>query len=230
MPICYAIGELHIFQINYLWRMDPQILLDLCQCHFQGRTTALVVLLLQLLDGAVKFQKWIWPGCQGNNSAIEACCELPAQIFQEAEGLSNREAAVAHGHVGYTLWRDEEYVEILALNGPPVREAGQGLADGPELLLPLLELSVVFKVCRGWQGESIPDPNHEGKQDQRHDSLGPWRTHCLIIMGFMLHLVLSYSVLADYSITSQKHNTSRQPAPPSSAPYESSIRRFISTD
>lgn len=54
-----------------------------------------------------KFQKWIWPGCQGNNSAFEACCELPAQIFQEAEGFSNREAAVTHSHVGYTLWRDE---------------------------------------------------------------------------------------------------------------------------
>lgn len=54
-----------------------------------------------------KFQKWIRSVCQGNNSAIEACRELPAQIFQEAEGLSNREAAVAHGHVGYTLWRDE---------------------------------------------------------------------------------------------------------------------------
>lgn len=54
-----------------------------------------------------KFQKWIRPVCQGNNRAIEACRELPAQIFQEAEGLSNREAAVAHGHVGYTLWRDE---------------------------------------------------------------------------------------------------------------------------
>ena len=50
-----------------------------------------------------KFQKWIRSVCQGNNSAIEACRELPAQIFQEAEGLSNREAAVAHGHVGYTL-------------------------------------------------------------------------------------------------------------------------------
>lgn len=54
-----------------------------------------------------KFQKWIWSVCQGNNSATEACWELPAQIFQEAEGLSNREAAVAHGHVGYTLWWDK---------------------------------------------------------------------------------------------------------------------------
>lgn len=66
-----------------------------------------------------------------------------------------------------------QYVELLALDGPSVRETGQCLADGPELLLPLLELSVVFKVCGGRQGESIPDPNHEGKQDQRHDPLGP---------------------------------------------------------
>lgn len=63
-----------------------------------------MTILLLLLT---KFQKRIWPSCQGNNSAIEACCELPAQIFQEAEGLSNREAAVAHGHVGYTLWWGE---------------------------------------------------------------------------------------------------------------------------
>lgn len=66
-----------------------------------------------------------------------------------------------------------QYVELLALNGPSVRETGQCLADGLELLLPLLELSVVFKVCGGRQGESIPDPNHKGKQDQRHDPLGP---------------------------------------------------------
>lgn len=133
---------------------------------------------------------------------------------------------MAHGHVGYTLWRDEAeqvrgekvfskqtawrsvtwmplcldgqqsffcslqhnrasllwsllYVELLALDGPSVRETSQCLTDGPELLLPLLKLSVVFKVCGGWQGESIPDPNHKGKQDQRHDPLGPWRTHSL---------------------------------------------------
>lgn len=54
-----------------------------------------------------KFQKWIWPGCQGNNRAIETCCELPLQIFQEAEGFSHREAAVAHSHVRYAVWRDE---------------------------------------------------------------------------------------------------------------------------
>lgn len=71
------------------------------------------------------------------------------------------------------------YVELLALDCSSVREEGQRLADSPELLLPLLELSIVFKVCGGWQGESIPDPNHKSKQDQRHDPLGPWRTHCL---------------------------------------------------
>lgn len=38
------------------------------------------------------------------------------------------------------------YVELLALDSPSVRKAGQGLADSPELLFPLLELSVVFKV------------------------------------------------------------------------------------
>lgn len=53
MPICNAVGELHVLQVNYLWWMEPQILLDLCQCHLQGWTTALVVLLLQLLNGAV---------------------------------------------------------------------------------------------------------------------------------------------------------------------------------
>ncbi len=53
MPICNAVCELHVLQVNYLWWMDPQILLDLCQCHLQCRTTALVVLLLQLLNGAV---------------------------------------------------------------------------------------------------------------------------------------------------------------------------------
>lgn len=41
------------------------------------------------------------------------------------------------------------YIELLALNGPSVGEAGQCLADGLNLLLPLLELSVVFKVCGG---------------------------------------------------------------------------------
>ena len=41
------------------------------------------------------------------------------------------------------------YIELTALEGPSVRETGQSLADGPELLLPLLELSVVFKVCGG---------------------------------------------------------------------------------
>ena len=52
MTISNAV-ELHVLQVNDLSRVDPQILLDLCQCHFQGRTTALVVLLLQLLNGAV---------------------------------------------------------------------------------------------------------------------------------------------------------------------------------
>lgn len=70
-------------------------------------------------------------------------------------------------------------VELPALDGPFVGEAGQCLAGGPELLLPLLELAVVFKVCGGRQGESIPHPDHKGKQDQRHDPQGPWRTHCL---------------------------------------------------
>lgn len=53
MPISNAVGELHLLQVNYLWWMDPQILLDLCQCNLQGWTSTLIVLLLQLLDGPV---------------------------------------------------------------------------------------------------------------------------------------------------------------------------------
>lgn len=64
-------------------------------------------------------------------------------------------------------------VELPALDAPSIGETGQRLADGSELLLPLLELAVVFEVCGGRQGESIPDSNYEGKQDQRHDPLGP---------------------------------------------------------
>lgn len=41
------------------------------------------------------------------------------------------------------------YVKLLALKGPPVWETGQGLADGPELMLPFLQLFAVFKVCGG---------------------------------------------------------------------------------
>lgn len=129
---------------------------------------------------------------------------------------------MAHGHVGYTLWRDEAeqvrgekvlskqshmqydvdasqvikwrmfsfkgrekardtawfhkillYVKLLALKRPPLWETGQRLADGPELMLPFLQLFAVFKICGGWQGESIPVPNHKGEQDQRHDPLRP---------------------------------------------------------
>lgn len=71
------------------------------------------------------------------------------------------------------------YVKLLAFDCPSVREVCQGLADGPELLFSFLKLSVVFKVSGGWQRESIPDPNHKGEQDQRHDPKAPWRTHCL---------------------------------------------------
>lgn len=73
------------------------------QITSQGIKYQQLIWMTTFLFQLTKFQKWIWSVCQGNNSAIEACCELPAQIFQEAEGLSNREAAVAHGHVGYTL-------------------------------------------------------------------------------------------------------------------------------
>lgn len=41
------------------------------------------------------------------------------------------------------------YVELLALDSPSVCETGQCLADGPDLLLPFLELSTMFKVCGG---------------------------------------------------------------------------------
>lgn len=64
------------------------------------------------------------------------------------------------------------YVKFLAFDGPSVRETGQRLADGPDLLLPFLKLSTMFKVCGGRQRESIPDPDHKDKQDQRHDPLG----------------------------------------------------------
>lgn len=65
------------------------------------------------------------------------------------------------------------YVELLAPDSAPVWETGQRLADGPELLLPFLELPTMLKVCGSRQGESIPDANHKGKQDQRHDLLVP---------------------------------------------------------
>lgn len=65
------------------------------------------------------------------------------------------------------------YVKLLALYRPLVWETGQRLADGPELMLPFLQLLAVLKVCGGWQGKSIPDPNHKGEQDQRHDPLSP---------------------------------------------------------
>lgn len=61
------------------------------------------ILMVIFLFVLTKIQKWVRPGCQGNNSAIETCCELPAQIFQEAEGFSNREATVAYSHVRYAL-------------------------------------------------------------------------------------------------------------------------------
>lgn len=61
------------------------------------------------------------------------------------------------------------YVELLALDGPSVRELCQCLADGPDLLLPLLELPAMFEICGGRQGESIPQTDDEGKKD--HDPL-----------------------------------------------------------
>lgn len=96
--------------------------------------------------------------------------DAPASIFCITKSSTHSAGVcVTEGKIGPLCLL---YVELLALNGPSVRQAGQCLADGPELLLPLLELSVVFKVCGGRQGESIPDPDHEGEQDQRHDPLG----------------------------------------------------------
>lgn len=72
--------------------------------------------------------------------------------------LSNFCIIKANTHLDYalclcavTLNMNESllYVELLALDRPSVREKGQCLADGPELLLPLLELSIMFKVCGG---------------------------------------------------------------------------------
>lgn len=75
MPICSAIGKLHLIQVYYLRWMKPQILLDFCQSHLEGRTATVVVLLLQLLNSAIcqlearlgdKFEKltdWSFNAC-----------------------------------------------------------------------------------------------------------------------------------------------------------------------
>lgn len=53
VTILNAIGKLNFLQMDDLWWMDHQLILDFYQCHLQGRTTALVVLLLQLLNGPI---------------------------------------------------------------------------------------------------------------------------------------------------------------------------------
>lgn len=53
MTILNAIGELNFLQLDYLWWMDQQLILDFYQCHLQSRAAAFVVLLLQLLNGPV---------------------------------------------------------------------------------------------------------------------------------------------------------------------------------
>ncbi len=62
-------------------------------------------------------------------------------LFLQSLRAQLRESALLSGRL--------LYVELLALDSPSVREMGQCFADGSELLLPLLKLSVVFKVCGG---------------------------------------------------------------------------------
>lgn len=53
VTVLNAIGELNFLQLENLRRMDHQLILDFYQCHLQSRAAALVVLLLQLLNGPV---------------------------------------------------------------------------------------------------------------------------------------------------------------------------------
>lgn len=53
VTILNAIGELNFLQLDYLWWMDQQLILDFYQRHLQSRAAAFVVLLLQLLNGPV---------------------------------------------------------------------------------------------------------------------------------------------------------------------------------
>lgn len=53
VTILKAVRKLNFLQMDQLWWMDHQLILDFYQCHLQGRTTALVVLLLQLLNGPI---------------------------------------------------------------------------------------------------------------------------------------------------------------------------------
>lgn len=56
-----------------------------------------------------KRQKRVRPACQCHCWAVKACCELPAQIFQETEGHGCRETACTYAHVGHTLgWEEAE--------------------------------------------------------------------------------------------------------------------------
>lgn len=53
VTILNAIGELNFLQLDYLWWMDQQLILNFYQCHLQSRAAAFVVLVLQLLNGPV---------------------------------------------------------------------------------------------------------------------------------------------------------------------------------
>lgn len=53
MTVLDAISKVNFLQMDLFWWMDHQLILDFYQCHLQGRTTALVVLLLQLLNGPI---------------------------------------------------------------------------------------------------------------------------------------------------------------------------------
>lgn len=67
VTILNAIGELNFLQLDYLWWMDQQLILDFYQCHLQSRAATFVVLLLQLLNGPVcqtKARSAQWKGLQ----------------------------------------------------------------------------------------------------------------------------------------------------------------------
>lgn len=63
-----AIGELNFLQLDYLWWMNQQFILDFYQRDLQSRAAAFVVLLLQLLNGPVcqastRSAQWKGPWC-----------------------------------------------------------------------------------------------------------------------------------------------------------------------
>ena len=56
-------------------------------------------------------------------------------------------------------------MEVLAPDRPSLGEAAQRGAHPAQLLLPLLQLSVVRKVGGGREGQAVLQPHHPGEQD-----------------------------------------------------------------